>query len=133
VAVELNQIEERRIVFMVGIEAVTVPTGSKPVYVVEIQQPRLTDESRLDEIREQILAIDKDATGVDILIDLSPVEFLSSAALGMLGMIHRKTWAAKGRLKLCGIRPEVLQVFQVTKLDSLFDIHDDRRQGLASF
>lgn len=118
---------------MVGIEAVTVPTGSKPVYVVEIQQPRLTDESRLDEIREQILAIDKDATGVDILIDLSPVEFLSSAALGMLGMIHRKTWAAKGRLKLCGIGPEVLQLFQVTKLDSLFDIHDDRRQGLASF
>ena len=76
---------------MVGIEAVTVPTGSKPVYVVEIQQPRLTDESRLDEIRGQILAIDKDATGVDILIDLSPVEFLSSAALGMLGAAEAET------------------------------------------
>ena len=118
---------------MVAIEAVNVPTGSRPVHVVAIQEQRLTDESRLDEIREQILSIDKQQTGADILIDLSQVEFLSSAALGMLGMIHRKTWAAKGRLKLCGIRPPVLQVFQVTKLDSLFDIHDSRESGLSSF
>ncbi len=118
---------------MITIEAVTVSAGTKPVHVVEIQQSRLTDESRLDDIREQILAIDGDKSGADILIDLAQAEFLSSAALGMLGMIHRKTWAAKGRLRLCGIRPEVLQVFQVTKLDSMFDIHDDRRQGLASF
>lgn len=118
---------------MLTIESVTIPTGNKPVYVVQIQPSRLTDESNLDGIREQILAIDAEKAGADILLDLSPVEFLSSAALGMLGMIHRKVWAAKGRLKLCGIRPEVLQVFKVTKLDSLFDIHDGRESGLASF
>jgi len=118
---------------MLTIETVPVPTGSKPVHVVRIDVPRLTEDSGLDEIRSQILALDSEKAGADVLIDLSPAEFLSSAALGMLGMIHRKIWAAKGRLKLCGIRPEIMQIFAVTKLDNLFDIHDTRESGLASF
>ena len=39
----------------------------------------------------------------------------------------------KGRLKLSNICPEILEVFQVTKLNRVFDIRDGEAEALAAF
>ena len=51
----------------------------------------------------------------------------------MLGVLHRKTWGAEGRMKICSIRPEVMQVLKLTRLDSVFDIQASRDEALAQF
>jgi anti-sigma B factor antagonist len=53
--------------------------------------------------------------------------------LGLLGQLHRKIGAGRGRLKMCGIRPEIMQVFKITSLDKLFSIHKDAPAALATF
>ena len=58
----------------------------------------------------------------DLVLDFSRVAFLSSGALGKLVTLDRKTRAAGGSLKLRNVRPELLDVFHVTKLDRLFQI-----------
>jgi anti-sigma B factor antagonist len=68
-----------------------------------------------------------------ILLDFADVEFLSSAALGKLITLDRKVKSAKGRLKMCNIRPEILEVFQVTKLNKVFDIRADEAEAIAAF
>ena len=38
-----------------------------------------------------------------------------------------------GKLKFSNIRPEIYEVFAITKLNKLFDIKDDEADALAAF
>ena len=66
-------------------------------------------------------------------LDFDNVEYLSSAALGKLITMDKKVKAAKGKLRLCSIRPDIYEVFAITKLNKLFDIHDDREKAIEGF
>ena len=66
-------------------------------------------------------------------MNFSAVEFLSSAALGKLITLDKKVKARKGELRLSNIRPEIYEVFAITKLNKLFNIKDDEADALASF
>jgi anti-sigma B factor antagonist len=62
--------------------------------------------------------------GTHLLVDMEPVQYLSSAALSELLVLHRKCREKKGDLKLCGMNNDVLKVFQITQLDRIFEIYD---------
>ena len=117
----------------VRIEAVTPKPGADPVHVVRIETATLVDGPDLDDLRQRVEDLLTTHQRADLLIDLEGVRMLSSAAIGLLGRIHRQAWGAKGRLKLCGIGPAVMQVFKVTRLDSVFDIQATRDEALTSF
>jgi anti-sigma B factor antagonist len=68
-----------------------------------------------------------------LLLSLCSVDFLSSAALGKLITLDKKTMARGGALKLSNVCPDLSQVFSVTRLDRLFDIEKDEADALASF
>ena len=55
-------------------------------------------------------------------LDFSRFDFLSSAALVKLITLDKKAKANGGSLKLRNVRPEVLEIFQITRLDRLFQI-----------
>ncbi|MDA8043592.1 MAG: STAS domain-containing protein, partial [Pirellulales bacterium] len=58
---------------------------------------------------------------------------LSSAALGKLITLDRKVKASKGRMKMCNIRPEIFEVFHITKLNKVFDIRKDETEAITAF
>jgi anti-sigma B factor antagonist len=68
-----------------------------------------------------------------IVVDLSQLEILSSIFLGLLVALHHRVAAAEGKLKICGVRPEIREVFKMTKLDQLLDIREDQQDALESF
>ncbi|MFM7034803.1 MAG: STAS domain-containing protein [Planctomycetia bacterium] len=96
-----------------------------PVTVVQIVDRKILDESAIQELGCEILSlIDQDGKR-SVALDFSHVEFLSSSALGKLITLDRRMKSHGGRLALCSIRPEILEVFQITKLNKVFDIHKD--------
>ncbi len=68
-----------------------------------------------------------------LLLNFAQVEFLSSAALGKLITLEKKVKSASGTIKLSNIRPEIYEVFKITRLNQVFDIHDDEAEALATF
>jgi anti-anti-sigma factor len=68
-----------------------------------------------------------------IVVDLERVELLDSRAAGGLVVLNRKTQAAGGRLALCGLRPEIAEVFERMHLLSVFDVHESEQQAIDSF
>ncbi len=58
----------------------------------------------------------------DLVLDLSAVEFLSSMALSRFLALDRELRAGGGRLTLVNLRPTVLKVFTVTRLDRVLDV-----------
>ena len=103
------------------------------IHMVLFKDKKILDDTVLDEIKSEIMTLIGKASGPDMLLDFGNVEFMSSAMLGLLGQLHRKISSGHGRLKMCGIRPEILTVFKITNLDKLFSIHKDAPTALATF
>jgi anti-anti-sigma factor len=59
-----------------------------------------------------------------IIVNFSLLQFVSAASLGHLLKLQEKVQAANGTLVLCGLNQVVRQVFQATKLESLFSFAD---------
>ena len=102
------------------------------VAVVQFKDRKILDESNIQEMGRELFEL-VEQKRAKILLNFMTVEFLSSAALGKLITLDKKLKAAKGQLKLSNIRPEIYEVFAITRLNKLFDIHDDEADALATF
>lgn len=103
------------------------------VTVVRFIDRKILDEAAIGELGDELFAlVEKENRGA-LLLNFTDVEFLSSAALGKLITLDKKVKAGGGKLKLCTIRPQIYEVFAITKLNKLFDIRDDEADALAAF
>lgn len=102
---------------------------------VEFVDRNILDESNIEQIREEIgdLVDKSPSPGPKLLISFSNVDHLSSAALGAMITINNKVKSRKGQLRLANIDPQIYEVFKITKLDKLFQIHDSTDAAIASF
>jgi anti-sigma B factor antagonist len=60
--------------------------------------------------------------GIRLVLDLSYVQYLSSAVLGKLINLKKKVTAMKGKLKIENLHPDLLEIVRITRLDQAFDI-----------
>ena len=65
-----------------------------------------------------------------VVIDMSGVEFIDSTGLSVLLNGLRRVTRAGGRLSLVVSNPTVLRLFEITRLDSTFDIQPSREAAL---
>ena len=103
------------------------------VTVVRFIDRKILDEANIQELGQELFQLVEDDNRKRLLLNFSSVEFLSSAALGKLITLDKKVKAHAGKLKLSNIRPEIYEVFAITKLNKLFDIKEDEADALASF
>ncbi len=103
------------------------------VTVVKFVDKKILDEANIQSLGQELFALVEHDNRRSIVLNFTDVEFLSSAALGKLITLDRKVKAAKGRLKLSDIRPEILEVFQITKLNKVFDIRKDESEAISAF
>lgn len=60
-----------------------------------------------------------------LILDLSAVRYMDSAAVGAVVDIKRRLDRAKKSLVLVGLQPRVRSIFEITKLDRFFNIVGD--------
>ena len=68
-----------------------------------------------------------------LLLDFAEIRFLSSGALGVLVLLQRKVDEAGGKLALCGLNVDLLDLLRITRLAEQFAIHEDEQEALAQF
>ncbi len=68
-----------------------------------------------------------------LLVDLSGVGFLDSSGLGALVRALTQSQKEGGQTKLLRAGPQIRKLLQMTKLDSVFEIHDDMEAAVSSF
>ena len=103
------------------------------VTIAKFIDKKILDEGNIQIIGNQMFSLVEDDGRRKVLLDFSNVEYLSSAALGKLIVMDKKIKAAQGKRRICSVRPEIFEVFKITKLDSLFSIYDSREQALEEF
>jgi anti-sigma B factor antagonist len=70
---------------------------------------------------------------VNLLVDLSGVGFLDSSGLGALVRALTNSQKDGGQTKLLRAGPQVRKLLEMTKLDSVFELHDDLETAVSSF
>ncbi len=68
-----------------------------------------------------------------VVVNLADLRVMSAFLLGTLVRLHRRLAEGNGRLKLCGLQPQIEEVFTVTQVVRVCDIHDDEQNALATF
>lgn len=103
------------------------------VSIVQFADRKILEELSIHEIGEELKTLAESEPRVKLLLDFNNVDHLASAALGMLITLHKKVQEQNGRLKLSNINRQIFQVFKITRLNRVFDIHDTAEQALDAF
>jgi anti-anti-sigma factor len=103
------------------------------IRVIAIEVVRFVDETMIDRCKREIIEVLDTTEEGNVLLHFGKVTFMSSAALGMLVRIHKKCKEYGAVLKLCNISPDIRQVFKITSMDKIFDIHADAASAIESF
>jgi anti-sigma B factor antagonist len=67
------------------------------------------------------------------LVDFSQTGYIDSSGLGVLVSLSKKIRETGGELRLASLNDDLKTLFELTKLDTLFQIAHSRESGLASF
>jgi anti-anti-sigma factor len=67
-----------------------------------------------------------------ILVNLSEVNFIDSSGLTSLVAGMRDADKIEGSFRICNVHPEAKLVFEVTMMDSVFEIYDTEEEALSA-
>jgi anti-sigma B factor antagonist len=86
----------------------------------------------VDEIGEELNSLISDHGYSKVLLDFSSVQYVSSTMLAKLVALERHVEIAKGRLKICGLGPVLMDTFRIGRFERVFSIYDDVKSALSS-
>jgi anti-anti-sigma factor len=68
----------------------------------------------------------------EVMLDLSELEFITSAGLRSVLGLHKKLKARDGQLGLCGLKNVVAEVFAISGLSFVLPIYDTLDEALLT-
>jgi anti-sigma B factor antagonist len=114
--------------------AVSILSGSAGrIAVADILDHQIFEPQVIRELFEELVSVVQGSSTNNLLVDLSLVKYVSSGMLNRLIDLKDHIAAVGGRLRLCGLQPEVAEIFKITQLNRQFDIAADQAAALASF
>ena len=92
------------------------------------------DATRIDaacaiQFKDQMRELTANVSG-RVVLDLSTVDFVDSSGLGAI-VAAMKMLSPNHRLELAALSPTVDKVFRLTRMDTVFSIHQDLQAALA--
>jgi anti-anti-sigma factor len=87
-----------------------------------------TSVSALDELLQCL-----EAKPGNVLINLAPLEFISSAGLRVILRVAKHVRGYRGAMKVAGAHGMVKEVLEISGFDSLLDLYESEEQAVGSF
>ena len=84
------------------------------------------------ELKQRVLD-EAEAGARKVLIDFAKAGYIDSSGLGVLVSLAKRLRELGGDLRLANLNDDLQTLFELTKLDSLFQIADTRERALESF
>ena len=68
-----------------------------------------------------------------VIIDMTEVSYMDSSGLGVLVGSLKNLKKSKGEMKIAGVKGEIMNVFEITRLNTFFDMYNTVPEALANF
>ncbi|MBX7119443.1 MAG: STAS domain-containing protein [Gemmatimonadaceae bacterium] len=105
-------------------------TKHADVVVIEVDGQLIVGNRQ--ELKQKVLD-EAEAGARKVLIDFAKAGYIDSSGLGVLVSLARRLRELGGDLRLANLNDDLQTLFELTKLDSLFQISDTRERALESF
>ncbi|MCE9554692.1 MAG: STAS domain-containing protein [Planctomycetes bacterium] len=103
------------------------------VLVIYFTEAKILEEATLQGIGRELMEFAARCDSQQMLLNFENVKFMSSAMLGKLVQLNKKCKEDKIDLKLCSIAESLMEVFKLTRLNKILDIHSDEERALKAF
>lgn len=100
------------------------------VVIMEIEGQLIVGNRQ--ELKQKMLE-ELEKGGRKFLIDFDKTGYIDSSGLGVLVSLSKKIREQGGDLRLANLNEDLRTLFELTKLDTLFQIAETRERALASF
>ncbi len=101
--------------------------------MVRFLDRKIVDPANIEEVGDEMFTLLEKDKFKNIILNFDGVEFLGSAALNKFIMMEKKVKAGGGKLRLCSLRAEIMEVFTITRLNRVFDIKKTEADALKAF
>ncbi len=107
------------------------------VAVVRLLEPEIREvfgeHNDVQEIGDQLYSLIEDKGYTRLVLNFREVQYMASIMLGKLIGLKRKANKTGGSLRVCGLNPNLKEIFRIAALDRVFDIDDDEHASLDAF
>ena len=103
------------------------------ITVARVEAASVLDALNVDQFGKEVQEYVRDHQGIHLLVDFQKVEYLSSAVLTALLRIKRAIAEGQGTMRLCALAKEIREVFELTNLDQIFVIDENRKKALPRY
>src|SRR5436305_11469136 len=88
--------------------------------VIQFQTESLMSPAELERVGQGLYRLTDEEKRKVFLLDFGKVKYLSSQAIGVVLTLHKKlSQVEDGRLVLCGVGPQLMQLLKITRLHRL--------------
>lgn len=103
------------------------------VVVARCLMGNLSDEENIDPVGQELLTLVDKYECRRLVLDLSGVEYMTSAMVGKMIRVHRQMHRDNGKLVLCQLHPVVYEILHTSKLLTYFNVADTVEEAVALF
>ena len=103
------------------------------ITIVTFEDGSILDPLQVQDISQQLHTLVEEEDRQRLILDFHKVKILSSQMLGVLISLLKRIRNDRGRVVICGMKPELHKVFKITNLDKLFNFYDTEGHALRSF
>jgi anti-anti-sigma factor len=100
------------------------------VNVLELELPEWIDAVDFDRLNESMLELIDGNTNQPWVLDLTSVNYLGSAMLGLIVNVRQRVKTAGGKLVLCGMSSRLVEIFRTCSMERLFTIVKTQRDAV---
>jgi anti-sigma B factor antagonist len=98
--------------------------------IISVREERL-DAHNSSELKERILRAIEEG-GRRLVVDLAEVKFIDSSGLGALLSGYKNANQRSGTFVLSGLQPRVRSMFELTRLNRVFEIYPRLQEAIGS-
>lgn len=100
------------------------------ITIVEVEGQLIVGNRQ--ELKQRVMD-EYDAGARKVLVDFTRTGYIDSSGLGVLVSLAKRLREDGGELRLANLNDDLRTLFELTKLDTLFPISDNRERALESF
>jgi anti-sigma B factor antagonist len=100
--------------------------GTATLFIVEGQVDMHTSPELRGHLRDAL-----GSKSSPLVVDLAQVAFIDSSGLATLIEALQAVGKYGGKLRLCGLTPEVRKLFDLAQLSTIFDLRDTRDEAFG--